>query len=67
MIPRQERRPPDQLQPAGGCILEFEDLWSEHRQFRGWLESATLGLVAPASNVSEPRSKHTIDRPWRLM
>lgn len=48
MIPRQERRPPDQLQPAGGCILEFEDLWSEHRQFRGWLESATSGLVAPA-------------------
>ncbi|MGO9246837.1 MAG: hypothetical protein ACLPT4_13245 [Verrucomicrobiia bacterium] len=48
MIPGHNKRAPEQPQPAGGCILEFEDLWSEHRQFRGWLESATSGLVAPA-------------------
>jgi len=43
-----KRRVPGRPQPAGGCILEFEDLWAEHRLFRGWLESATWGLVAPA-------------------
>lgn len=48
MILRQESRPPDHPQHAGDHVLEFEDLWSEHRQLRGWLESATMGLVAPA-------------------
>jgi hypothetical protein len=48
MILGHNKRAPEQPQLAGGCILEFEDLWSEHRQFRGWLESATIGLVAPA-------------------
>jgi hypothetical protein len=48
MILSHKRRAAEHPQQAGGCILEFEDLWSEHRQFRGWLESATSGLVAPA-------------------
>src|ERR1017187_398781 len=48
MIPGSKRQTPEVLQQAGGCVLEFEDLWGEHRLLRGWLESATTGLVAPA-------------------
>lgn len=43
-----KRRAPEHPQQTGERVLEFEDLWAEHRLFRGWLESATWGLVAPA-------------------
>jgi len=43
-----ERQTPEDPQRAEGCILEFEDLWAEDRLLRGWLETATAGLVIPA-------------------
>ncbi|MGD1020686.1 MAG: hypothetical protein ABSA12_15345 [Verrucomicrobiia bacterium] len=48
MILGHKKRAPEDPKPAGGYVLEFEDLWSEDHKLRDWLKTATTGLVAPA-------------------
>jgi hypothetical protein len=48
MNPGQNRGAAESPKQSEGCVLEFEDLWAEDRLLRGWLETATAGLVTPA-------------------